>query len=92
MRQTHRMLQQDLLTSTRLGIAPSIRRSANRDGCVLVRAAGSTQTLVLRSAQASVLTDGFAQATTVPEVLVRLLADNRCPPLNEFYELVLQAP
>lgn len=91
MRQTLRMLQTDLLTSIRLSIAPSIRRSANRDGCVLVRAAGGTQTLVLTSAQASALMDGFAQVTTVPEVLVRLLAENRCPPLNEFYELVLQA-
>lgn len=85
------MLQQDLLTSTRLGLAPSIRRSANRSGCVLLRAAGGTRTLVLTSAQAHVLTEGFAQASTVPEVLVRLLADSRCPPLNEFYELVLQA-
>lgn len=64
MRQTPRMLQTDLLTSTRLSIAPSIRRSANRDGCVLVRAAGGTRTLVLTSAQAHVLTDGFAQVTT----------------------------
>ncbi len=91
MRQTLRMLQTDLLTSTRLSIAPSIRRSANRHGCVLIRAAGGTQTLVLTSAQATILTEGFGQVTTVPEVLVRLLAENRCPPLNEFYELVLQA-
>lgn len=91
MRQTRRMPQKDLLTSTRFSIAPAVRRSADRQGCVFLRAAGRTQTLVLTSAQANILTEGFAQEITVPEVIVRLLSENRCPPLTEFYELVLQA-
>lgn len=47
--------------------------------------------MVLTPRQSAILTEGFAQSITVPEVLVRLLTDNRCPPLNEYYELVLQA-
>lgn len=85
------MLQTDLLITARLRIAPSIRRSSNRHGCILLRAAGGTRQLVLTQAQSIILMDGFAQPITVPEVLVRLLGDNRCPPLNEYYELVLQA-
>jgi CRP-like cAMP-binding protein len=85
------MLQTDLLTNARLRIAPSIRRSSNRKGITLLRTAGGTRHLVLTPVQASILVDGFAQSVTVPEVLVRLLSENRCPPLNEYYELVLQA-
>jgi CRP-like cAMP-binding protein len=85
------MLQTDLLTTARLRIDPSVRRSVSRQGCVLLRTAGGTQRLVLTSAQSAIIQQGFVEPVTVPEVLVKLLSDNQCPPLSEFYELVLQA-
>ncbi|MBP6506817.1 MAG: cyclic nucleotide-binding domain-containing protein [Opitutaceae bacterium] len=85
------MLQTDLLSSVRFKIDPGMRRSAGHRGCVLLRGTGSTQQIVLTSAQATILTTSFEKPATVPEVLVKLLADNRCPPLNEYYELILQA-
>ncbi len=85
------MLQTDLLTSARLRIDPSVRCNMVRQGCMLLCTAGSGRLLVLTPQQSAILQDGFTQPVTVPEVLVRLLTDNRCPPLSEFYELVLQA-
>lgn len=85
------MLQTELLSSVKLRIDPAVRRGTGRQSCVLLRAAGGTQQLVLTPAQATILTSGFDRPATVPEVLVGLLAENRCPPLNEYYELILQA-
>ncbi len=85
------MAQTDLLTSVRLRIDPAARRGVYRPGLVVMRADGRTQQLVLTPAQASILQRGFEEPATVPEVLVRLLGDHQCPPLQEFYELVLQA-
>ncbi|HRJ47937.1 MAG TPA: hypothetical protein PKY38_11295, partial [Opitutaceae bacterium] len=85
------MPQTDLLSSARLRIDPAMQRGVYRQGTVIMRADGQTQQLVLTPAQATILQQGFAEPATVPEVLVRLLGDHRCPPLQEFYELVLQA-
>ena len=58
---------------------------------MVLRAVGGERRLVVTPAQADLLTEGFAGYKTVPEVLVWAIAANRCPPLREFYELVVQA-
>lgn len=85
------MPQTDLLTSARLRIDPGIRRSTYRNHCVIMRAPGGNQQLVLTPTQSAILVQGFAEAATVPEVMVKLLEGNRCPPLQEYYELIMQA-
>lgn len=57
---------------------------------MILRAVGGDRRLVVTPAQADLLTEGFSGYKTVPEVLVRAIAENRCPPLREFYELVVQ--
>ena len=85
------MNQAELLSSTRLRLHPAVRQSSAQPNRVLLRTAAGRQRLVLTPAQASLLTEYFAQPATVPEILVRLLGKHACPPLNEYYELVLQA-
>ncbi len=85
------MNQTELLSSVRLRLNEAVRRSAPRPGYVFMRSAGGTRRLALTAAQAAILTEFFAQPATVPEVLVRLINAYRCPPLREYYELVLQA-
>lgn len=85
------MPQTDLLTSARLRLDPGVHRSTYRANCVIMRAAGGDQHLVLTPNQSSILVHGFTEPATVPEVMVKLLANNHCPPLQEFYELMLQA-
>lgn len=85
------MNQTELLSSARFRVNEAARRSAPQPGVVVMRSAGGARRLVLTPAQARVLTGFFAQPATVPEVLVRLINAHACPPLREYYELVLQA-
>jgi len=85
------MNQTELLSSARFRLNEAARRSAPQPGVVVMRAAGGSRRLVLTATQATVLTKFFAEAATVPEVLVRLINAHSCPPLREYYELVLQA-
>ncbi len=85
------MTQADLLSTTRLRLHDTVRRSTAQPDRVLLRSIGGRHRLVLTPAQARVLTEGFAEFHTVPETLAHLLAEHHCPPLNEYYELVLQA-
>ena len=85
------MTQSELLASTRLRFAATVRQSTAQRNRVLLRAAGGTTRLVLTPAQAAILAERFAQPATVPEALARLLGAHDCPPLDEYYELVLQA-
>jgi CRP-like cAMP-binding protein len=85
------MNQAELLSSVRLRLNEAARRSSPQPGYVVMRAAGGSRRLVLTAAQAGVLASFGAEAVTVPEVLVRLINTHACPPLREYYELVLQA-
>lgn len=58
---------------------------------MVIRSPGGSQRLVVTPAQATILAVGFSEPKTVPEVLARLVGENRCPPLIVFYELVLKA-
>jgi CRP-like cAMP-binding protein len=83
--------QIELLSSARLRMGADIWRRRPEHDAVILRAKRGDRRLVITPAQESILTDGFSTGCSVPEVLVRMIAENRCPPLREFYELVLQA-
>jgi len=83
--------QVELLSSAKLRINERLLRGQPEPSAVILRAVGGTRRLVVSPAQADILTEDFAESKTVPEVLVRTIAENRCPPLREFYELVVQA-
>lgn len=85
------MTQADLLTTARLKLCDGVRRSVPRPDCVLFRSPAGSHRLVLTPAQASILAGCFSTPATVPEALVHLLVEQTCPPLAEYYELVLQA-
>lgn len=83
--------QAQLLASARLRLSEGLVRRTPEADAIILRAAGRDERLVISPAQADLLENGFSGYKTVPEVLVRAIAENRCPPLREFYELVLQA-
>jgi cAMP-dependent protein kinase regulator len=93
-----RVTQATLLSSVPLHLDDSIRRSTRQAGRVILRTAAGRRRLVLTPAQNAILQDLFSTPRTVPEALARLLArrdgegaEAECPPLGEYYELVLQA-
>ena len=85
------MTQTELLTNARLAMSGTVRRGAAKSDRVLLRSAAGLRRISLTPAQAAILSDCFSTAATVPEGLARLLGEHRCPPLDEYYELVLQA-
>ena len=85
------MIQNETLSSARLRLNQCIRRSSAYPQRVILRPAEGYRRLVLNTTQARILFEHFDKPRTVPEVLVRLLGLEICPPLIELYELVLQA-
>lgn len=91
--------QAELLTHVHLRLSDSLRRSTRQAGRVILRTAAGTRRLVLTPTQATILETYFTSPRTVPEALARLLARQdghagnviECPPLGEYYELILQA-
>ena len=83
--------QTQLLSSAKLRINARLSRARPEPDAVILRAAGGGQRLVVSPVHADILLEGFAEFRSVPEVLVRTIAEGRCPPLREFYELVVQA-
>ena len=80
-----------LLSSAKLRMTETLSRGQPEPNVVVLRPAGDDRRLVVTPAQADILTADFSDYKTVPEVLARSIAENRCPPLREFYELVVQA-
>ncbi len=79
-------------TSTaRLVLSATVRKGAAKSERVLLRSAAGRRRIALTPAQAAILTECFTGPGTAPEGLAVLLAEHRCPPLDEYYELVLQA-
>jgi CRP-like cAMP-binding protein len=83
--------QAQLLSSAKLRINDRLSRARPEPDAVVLRAAGGDRRLVVSPEHARILTESFAEFRSVPEVLVRTIAEGRCPPLREFYELVVQA-
>lgn len=84
------MEQNLLLTAERLRLGDNLRRGWVSHGVFVIKNVPAQVYLAVSEAQARVL-DAFDQGATVPEVFARLLRERRCPPLREFYELVVKA-
>jgi CRP-like cAMP-binding protein len=79
-----------ILTAQTLVLAPHVRESAPVDGMLVVKNIPAKTYLRVTKAQ-WVLLQQFRQPRTVPVVLGYALEERLCPPLNEFFELVLKA-
>ena len=84
------MEQNLLLTAERLRLSPDIQRGWVVSGVLVMKNIPAQEYLTVSQLQARVL-ESFGDGATVPEVLSRLLQERRCPPLREFYELVVKA-
>jgi CRP-like cAMP-binding protein len=79
-----------ILTAQTLVLAPHVRESAPIDGMLVVKNIPAKTYLHVTKAQ-WVLLQQFRQPRTVPVVLGYALEERLCPPLNEFFELMLKA-
>lgn len=79
-----------LLNQATLRLAPGTRAVPLRENRVAVRHDASRTQIVVTSFQSRVL-EGFANGATVPKILSWLIESQCCPPLREFYELVVKA-
>ncbi len=84
------MEQNLLLTAEQLKLSAELQSGwCSRGGFVIKNVPAQVYMAVNR--EQAVVLDAFAEGATVPEVFARLLRERRCPPLREFYELVLKA-
>lgn len=82
--------QASLLTTAQLRLSPDVRVSDARSQRTVVKYQPGRNYLVVSPLQFKVLTD-FTTARAVPGVLLDLISKRRCPPLREFYELIVKA-
>jgi len=82
--------QLTLLTATRLCLAGELRTVELGVDRVVVKYQPGRRYLVCAQVQWQLL-QGFADGRTVPDLLLRIIPEGRCPPLREFYELILKA-
>jgi CRP-like cAMP-binding protein len=84
------MEQNLLLTAEQLKLSTELQSGWCSRGGFVIKNVPAQVYLAVNREQAVVL-DAFSEGSTVPEVFARLLRERRCPPLREFYELVLKA-
>lgn len=82
--------QVTLLTSTRLRLADDVRTVELRADRVIVKYQPSRRYLVCTPLQWQLL-QGFSSRRTVPDLLLEIIPEGRCPRLREFYELIVKA-
>lgn len=82
--------QAALLTTAELRLSPEVRVSDARSQRTVVKFEPGRTYLIVSPLQFRVLTD-FTAPRAVPGVLLDLIAKRRCPPLREFYELIVKA-
>jgi CRP-like cAMP-binding protein len=82
--------QVTLLTSTKLRLADELRTTELRVDRVVVKYQPARRYLVCTQTQWQLL-QGFASRRTVPDLLIEIIPEGRCPPLREFYELIVKA-
>jgi CRP-like cAMP-binding protein len=80
-----------LLTTDRLVLSPDLRTSKAWSERVVVKYQPGRRYLVCTPLQWRLLQDFAAPGRTVPDLLLALIPEGRCPSLREFYELVLRA-
>ena len=79
-----------LLTTDRLKLSGDLRPAKARADLLLVKNLRSRRYLWCTPAQWRVLQD-FGAGRTVPDLLLELIPQGRCPPLREYYDLVRRA-
>ena len=82
--------QVTLLTATKLRLAEKLRTVELRVDRVFVKYQPGRRYLVCTQTQWQLL-QGFACQRTVPDLLIEIIPEGRCPPLREFYELIVKA-
>jgi len=82
--------QVTLLTVTKLRLAEDLRTAEPRADRVMVKYQPGRRYLVCTPAQWQLLQD-FDRGKTVPDLLLVIIPEGRCPPLREFYELIVKA-
>jgi len=82
--------QVTLLTVTKLRLADDLRTAQPRIDRVMVKYQPGRCYLVCTPAQWQVL-QNFGSGRTVPDLLLEIIPEGRCPPLREFYELIVKA-
>ncbi len=79
-----------LLSSATLRLAANLRTAETRGKLLVVKNDTDRRYLVVAHAQWELL-ERFARGNTVSNVLCEIISENHCPPLREFYELVVNA-
>jgi CRP-like cAMP-binding protein len=79
-----------LLNTATLRLAPDVRTTRLRDDRIVVKSEPACRHLVVSPRQWAVLRE-FGKGKTVPAQLFEVISSQRCPPLREFYELVVKA-
>jgi len=82
--------QVTLLTVTKLRLAEDLRTAGLRMDRMMVKYQPGRRYLVCTPAQWQLLQD-FGRGQTVPDLLLEIIPEGRCPPLREFYELIVKA-
>ncbi len=82
--------QLTLLTATKLRLSAELRTVEQRADRVVVKYQPGRRYLVCTQAQWQLL-QLFAGGRTVPDLLLQIIPEGRCPPLREFYELIVKA-
>ncbi|MBI2496828.1 MAG: cyclic nucleotide-binding domain-containing protein [Opitutae bacterium] len=80
-----------LLTTDRLVLSADLRTGKARDDRLTVKYQPGRRYLVCTPAQWQLLQEFAAPGRTVPDLLLELIPEGRCPPLRGFYELVARA-
>lgn len=80
-----------LLTTDRLVLSPELRTCKNQPERLVVKYQPGRRYLVCTPSQWRLLQEFAPPGRTVPELLLGLIPEGRCPSLREFYELVLRA-
>ncbi len=84
------MEQEELLTTANLTLAPNIKQSDTKDDILILKNESTQSYLSIARAQHKTL-HYFKSGSNVAEVLPKLISSSSCPPLRNFYELILQA-
>ena len=79
-----------LLSGTTLYLAPEVRTAHARAGLLVAKNVADRRYLFMKHEHWQLL-KRFADGQTVPDVLCDIISENRCPPLRDFYELVMKA-
>lgn len=79
-----------LLGTATLRLTPDLRTAPTRGNLIVAKNDADNRYLVVARAQWHYL-ERFARGSTVSDALCEIIAEDHCPPLRDFYELVVKA-